>query len=93
METLRSTAGQIQDCQNASVAQLESLTTDTAKLAIQMMKGLEVSTSHFLKIKIEMQQMSVMADCYFSGLSSLMDCKLNVDMVNATSGELRIKKK
>ena len=84
--------GQMQDRQNALVTQMESLSTDTAKLvknfkklqgAVQMMKNLEVSTSHFLKIEIAVQQVIVMAERYFSGLSSLMDGKLNVDMVNA----------
>ena len=48
-----------------------------------MIKNLEVSTSHFLKIEIAIQQVAVMAERYFSGLSSLMDGKLNVDMVSA----------
>ena len=33
VETLRSTVGQMQDHQNYLVTQMESLTTDTAKLA------------------------------------------------------------
>ena len=58
-ETLRSMVGQMKDRQSALVSQLESLSTDTAKMArnfkklqgaIQMMKNLEVSTSHLLKI-------------------------------------------
>ena len=48
-----------------------------------MTKNLEVSTSHFLKIEIAIQQVAIMAERYFSGLSSLMDGKLNVDMVSA----------
>ena len=91
VETLRSTVGQMQDRQNKLVTQMESLTTDTAKLAknfkklqgaVDMMKNLEVSTSHFLRIEIAKQQVAVMAERYFSGLSSLMDGKLNVDMAN-----------
>ena len=77
VETLRSTVGQMQDRQNSLVTQMESLTTDTAKLAknfkklqgaVDMMKNLEVSTS-FLKIKIAIQPVVVMAERYFSGLS------------------------
>ena len=92
VESLRSTVGQMQDRQNKLVTKMESLTTDTAKLvknfkklqgAVDMMKNLEVSTSHFLKIEIAIQQVAVMAKPYFSGLSSLMDGKLNVDMVSA----------
>ena len=71
---------------------MEGLTTDTAKLAknfkklqgaVDMMKNLEVSTSHFLKIEIAIQQVAVMVERYFSVLSSLMDGKLNVPMVSA----------
>ena len=87
VETLSFMVGQMQDRQNSLVTQMESLTTDTAKLAkhfkklqgaVDMIMNLEVSTSHFLKIEI--QQVAVMAERYFSGLSSLMDGKLNVDM-------------
>ena len=76
VETLRSTVGQMQDSQNNLVTQMESLTTDTAKLvknfkklqgAVDMMKNLEVSTSHFLKIEIAIQQVAVMAERYLSG--------------------------
>ena len=55
VETLRSAVGQMLDRQNSLVTQMESLTADTAKLAknfkklqgaVDMMKNLEVSTSH-----------------------------------------------
>ena len=91
VETLRSMVGRMQDRQNSLVTQMESLNTDTVRLAKNFkklqgavdMKNLEVSTSHFFKIEIAIQQVAVMAEQYFSGLSSLMDGKLNVDMVNA----------
>ena len=72
VETLRSTMGQMQDHQNSLVTQMESLTTDTAKLAknfkklqgaVDMMKNLEVSTSHFLKIEIVIQQVAIFLSC------------------------------
>ena len=76
---------------NKLVTQMDSLTSDTAKLvknfkklqgAVEMMKNLEASTSHFPKIEIAIQHVALMAERYFSGMSSLMDGKLNIDMVS-----------
>ena len=53
------------------------------KGAIEMMHQCELSMSHLLKIEATIIELSVFAERFFFGLSSLMDGKLSLDVVKS----------
>ncbi len=92
VESLKSTVGEMQSRQNVLVRNLESVTNETIVLAnnfiklrgaIAMMKDMDLNISHLLKIEIAIQQVNFVAEKYFSGLSSLMDGKLGIDLIKS----------
>ena len=92
VETLRSTVGEMQSRQNVLVRQMVCVTNDTIVLvknfnklkgAIKMMHQSELSMSHLLKIEATIIELSVFAESFFLGLSSLMDRKLSLDVVKS----------
>ena len=90
VESLKDTVGEMESRQNSLVRQVVGLSNDTLILAknfkklkgaIDMMKSMELRIAHLLKIESAIQQVSVFADKYFSGLSSLMDGKISIDLI------------
>ena len=81
VESLKSTVGGMESRQNTLVHQMSGLTNDTLALernflklkgALEMMRSFELRVAHLLKIKGAIRQVTVLADKYFAGLSSLM---------------------
>ena len=86
--------------QNILVQQMSGLTNDTLALernflklkgALEMMRSFELRVAHLLKIEGAIQQVTVLADKYFAGLSSLMDGKVSMDLVSSKVARREIK--
>ena len=91
VESLNSTVGEMESRQNILVRQMSGLTNDTLALernflklkgALEMMRSFELRVAHLLRIGA-IQQVTVLADKYFAGLSSLMDGKVSMYLVSS----------
>ena len=76
--------------------QMSGLANDTLALernflklkeALEMMGSFDLRVVHLLKIEGAIQQVTVLADKYFAGLSSLMDGKVSMDFVSSEVAE------
>ena len=92
VESLKTTVGEMESRQNILVRQMSGLTNDTLALeknflklkgALEMIRSFELRVSHLFKIKGAIQQVTVLADKYFAGQSSLMDRKVSMDLVSS----------
>ena len=61
------------------------------KGALEMMRSFKLSVAHLLKIEGAIQQVTILADKYFAGLSSLMDWKVSMDLVSSKVARREIK--
>ena len=82
--------------QNELVRQVSGLTNVTLALernflrlngALEMMRSFDLRVAYLLKIEGAIQQVTVFADKYVAGLSSLMDVKVSIDFINSQVAE------
>ena len=78
--------------QNVLVRQVSCLTNDTPasernffklKGALEMIRSFDFWVAYLLKIEGAIQQVTVLADKYFAGLSSLLDGKVSINLVSS----------